>query len=204
MPLFEEVYGNALNADNRLSKGIQLFIEEDMEVNAFAFGKNTLVLTRGSIELLSDDCLKGLMAHEFGHFSHLDTFAILIASVGNLLLSLVMKMITGIARILLYIVRKKDATFTFIFKILYRLLMAAYSAINFFGDVILMSVSREHEFMADAFAMRCGYGQELTYVLYQLHDVSIKTPERIVEQLRSTHPPLVQRIRRLEQQMQIN
>jgi len=54
-----------------------------MTINAFAFGKSTLVLTRGSLELLNDDCLKGLIVHEFGHFSHRDTEAILLTTVSN-------------------------------------------------------------------------------------------------------------------------
>ena len=59
-----------MRTDPQLSRKIRLYIQEDMSVNAFVFGKKTLVLTRGSVALLSDDCLKGLMAHEFGHFAH--------------------------------------------------------------------------------------------------------------------------------------
>ena len=198
LPIFEEVYIEAVKADPNLFKGITLYIQEDMDVNAFAFGKSTLVLTKGSIELLSDECLKGLIAHEFGHFSHFDTVVLLFASVGNLLMSLLMKIIRGIAKILLYMVRNKDVSFTWCMKILYSLVNGVYKGILFTGDLILMSVSREHEFMADAFAGKCGFGVELAEVLYQIHQVSISRPENVIEQLRSTHPPLTQRIERLE------
>jgi predicted Zn-dependent protease len=76
--------------------------------------------------------------------------------------------------------------------------MGLYKGILFFGDLILMSVSREHEFMADGFASRCGYGEDLIDVLYQIHQVSIKQTGSVIEQLRSTHPPLTERIKRLE------
>ena len=199
LPLFKEVYRNAMNTDPKLSKDIRLFIQNDMDVNAFAFGRGTLVLTRGSIELLNDECLKGLIAHEFGHFSHFDTVVILFAYIGNLFLSLVMKIIYGIAKVLLFMVRKKDAIFTIIFKLIYRILMGTYKVILFIGDMILMAVSREHEYMADAFASRCGYKENLIEVLYQIHQVSFSNPESVIEQLRSTHPPLTKRIERLEE-----
>ena len=48
LPLFKEVYTGAFEANPDLSKGIKLYIKEDMNINAFAFGKETLVLTRGS------------------------------------------------------------------------------------------------------------------------------------------------------------
>ena len=164
LPLFEEVYRDARRVDRRLSRNISLYIQEDMDINAFAFGRYTLILTKGSIELLNDEQLKGLIAHEFGHFSHYDTVVLLLAVVGNLLMSIVMRIIYVITKTLLFIVRNKDTTFTIIFRILHGIISGLYKAINFMGDVILMSVSREHEFMADAFAHRCGYGEALTDV----------------------------------------
>lgn len=198
LPLFKEVYENAKTTDPNLSKDISLYIQEDMDVNAFAFGRGSLVLTRGSIELLDDDCLKGLMAHEFGHFSHFDTVVILVAYVGNIFMSIIMKLVYGLAKVLLFMVRNKDSTYTVIFKMLYHLTMGLYKAILFVGDLILMSVSREHEYMADSFASKCGYGEVLTNVLYQIHTVSVQRPGNVIEQLRSTHPPLTERIGRLE------
>jgi heat shock protein HtpX len=198
LPLFKEVYREARQTDPNLNNEIALYIQEDMDVNAFAFGRGTLVLTRGSIELLSDDCLKGLIAHEFGHFSHFDTVVLLFSAVGNIFLSIVMKIIKAITKILLFMVRNKDTTFTVVFKLLHTLVIGTYKAVLFVGDMILMSVSREHEFMADEFASRCGYGGALIDVLYQIHTVSIQKPGSIIEQLRSTHPPLTERIRALE------
>ena len=199
IPLFEEVYEEAIKKDPNLHKGIKLYIQEDMEINAFAFGKSTLVLTKGSIELLSDENLKGLIAHEFGHFSHFDTIVVLIATVGNMLMSVLMKAIQMIANGLLFIVRNKDVSFSWVIKILHGLVSITHKAIIFIGDLILMSVSREHEYMADEFAYECGYGTELAEVLYEIHQVSISSPGSVIEQLRSTHPPLTNRIQRLEQ-----
>ena len=113
-------------------------------------------------------------------------------------MSILMKLIYGIAKVLLFIVRNKDKSFTVIFKLLHGLVIGIYKGILLCGDLILMSVSREHEYMADVFASSCGYGAALTEVLYQIHTVSVSTPGSIIEQLRSTHPPLTERIRELE------
>jgi len=94
LPLFKEVYTGAFHADANLSKGIRLYIKEDMTINAFAFGKSTLVITRGCLELLNDDCLKGLIAHEFGHFSYRHTEAVLLASVSNFYISFYLMVIS--------------------------------------------------------------------------------------------------------------
>jgi len=196
--LFADVLDNGMEESPNISRNTRLFIQEEMDINAFAFGRNTLILTKGSVELLSDDCLKGLMAHELGHFAHYDTMVLLITTVGNILFSLLMKILQVIANILLFIVRGKDPTFSMIFKILYKIVVGIHTAILFIGDMILMQVSRKHEFMADEFANKIGFGDELIKVLSHINMVAGAEPEKIIEQLRSTHPPLTKRIEVLE------
>ena len=53
-----EVYKQASKVNPDLPKNIKLYVQENMDINAFAFGKSTLVLTKGSLELLDDDGLK--------------------------------------------------------------------------------------------------------------------------------------------------
>ena len=196
LPLFEEVYDEALEIDPRLPKDINLYVQEDMDINAFAFGRSTLVLTRGSIEMLSDESLKGLMAHEFGHFSHLDTTVILIAYVGNMSLSIFTKFFFWFVGTMNKIMPSEERAF--MIRCLQKTLVFLFKTILFIGDLILMPVSRSHEYMADAFADKCGFGNQLAYVLYQIYKISKSGKGSVIEQLRSTHPPLSQRIGRLE------
>lgn len=84
LPLFEEVYEQAQEVDENLSKNIGLYIQDSMEINAFAFGRHTVVITKGSMELLNDDEIKGLLAHELGHHSHYDTMALLFAYINSM------------------------------------------------------------------------------------------------------------------------
>jgi len=198
LPLFIEVYLKATKIEPYLPRNIYPYIQENWDMNAFAFGQGTLALTRGSINLLSDDCLKGMIAHELGHFAHFDTAMLLIAAIGNLLMSILMIIIQGIANVLYQIAQNIDPILGTCFKGMYWVVNGTYRFIQFIGDVILMSVSREHEYMADSFAHDCGYGKELTTALYQIYQVSISNRGSIIEQLRSTHPPLPERISRLE------
>ncbi len=48
-------------------KRYKLLVDEKMELNAFAIGTRTIAVSRGSLELLTEGELKGLMAHELGH-----------------------------------------------------------------------------------------------------------------------------------------
>jgi len=193
LPLFKEVYLGAVEANPDLSKGIKLYIKEDMTINAFAFGKSTLVITRGSLELLNDDCLKGLIAHEFGHFSHGDTKAILLATVSNFFMSFIISKLTD--RVNRYSEEKESGVIVGLVKFIYHL----FKAIDFIGEVILKRTSRRNEYLADAFASKSGFTKELTDVLIEIYGVSIEKPQSVKEQFKSTHPHITLRIERLEE-----
>jgi len=192
LPLFKEVYTGAFEADPNLSKGIKLYIKEDMNINAFAFGRETLVLTRGSLELLNDDCLKGFIAHEFGHFSHGDTKAILLATVSNYFMSKTIVRLTD--RVNRYEAENRSGFIAWIVKGIYRL----FKAIDFIGEAILQRTSRRNEYYADSFALKSGFGEDLAKVLNEIYSISGSKPQSVKEQFKSTHPDITLRIERLE------
>jgi len=197
LPLFKEVYTGARKADPRLSKRIRLYIKEDMTINAFAFGRSTLVLTRGSIELLDDECLQGLMAHELGHFSCKHTQAILITMVGNLPMTILNRKLADIKNHYSCTGTRKTLI-AGIFIIFFDFLYYICRALEFIGELILMYSRREHEYNADWFALHSGFGEELRNVLKEIYSVSISKPETVREQLKSTHPHITRRIEELE------
>jgi len=183
LPIFEEVYQEALRIDKYLFKHIKLFIKDTMEINAFAFGQETLVITKGSINQLSDEDLKGLIVHEFCHFSNYDTIVILFASISNILMESFLRFICWITKPVAFI---------------HNIVNGIRKALVFIGDLILMRASRKNEYIADIFAEKCGYQENLINTLYQFYETSMSEPKKIIEQLRSTHPPLVNRIEKLE------
>jgi len=196
LPLFKEVYTGAFEANPKLSKGIRLYIKEDMSINAFAFGKSTLILTRGSLELLNDDCLKGLIAHEFGHFSHRHTEAILLARVSNFYVSFIISKLTDLKNRL--DLENKAGIANGFFKWIVDIIYYLWKATDFIGELILMHRSRENEYLADGFAERSGFAKELTDVLIEIYGVAISKPQSVKEQLKNTHPHITLRIERLE------
>jgi len=197
LPLFKEVYQGAVKTNDRLSRGIKLYIKEDMTINAFAFGKSTLVLTRGSIELLNDECLKGLIAHEFGHFSHKHTEALLFFTVANLPMSFIIRKLTNVKN---HFDSKpnRNTIITGGIRAVFELMYYFFKAIDFIGELILMSMSRQSEYSADKFSSSSGFGSDLTDALLEIYSVSISKPQSVKEQLRSTHPHITLRIERLE------
>jgi len=196
LPLFKEVYTGAAQFDSNLSKGIRLYIKEDMTINAFAFGKSTLVITRGSLELLNDDCLKGLIAHEFGHFSYRHTEALLLATVSNFYVSFVLSKLTDLKTRL--DLENKNGIANGLLKFLVDMVYYSFKVTAVFGDLILMYRSRENEYLADQFAIKSGFNKELTDALIEIYGVSVSKPQSVKELLRNTHPHITLRIERLE------
>jgi STE24 endopeptidase len=188
--LFEEVYNSYTTEEKKTkhTKKIKLFIEESMNINAYAFGRRTLVLTKGCIDLLSDESLKGLIAHELGHFHNRDGIWKLFTYVANLPLSLLMKILHKIDNSL------SGGVIKFVFNIIF----SFFRLIEFVGDLIIMHESRTREYEADQLALDWGYGGELANALIELYQISMEKPKSINEMLKATHPPITKRIEELE------
>lgn len=203
-PLFKEVYGKAMRECPNLSKDIRLFMMEDDSANAFATGRNTICITRGLLEL-SDEQIKGVLAHEFGHLANMDTDLILVVSVGNLI-------ITGICMIFQLCV----SLFHFVLgiaisgseegslgmhicnAIMHFLTMVVIAAImkvwTWIGTTLCMKTSRAREFEADKFAHTIGYGKGL-YIA--LDEIAEDYPSGFFSNLKQSHPRGSDRLRKL-------
>ena len=198
LPLFKEVYEEAVRKDPDLSRSIRLYITENMSVNAFALGRNTLVIHRGSLKLLNDDCIKGLLAHEFGHFSHEDTIISVIIAIGNFFYSLLISILTGIKN---KIDSNKNTIIMGLIKFFFDIIFYFFKGIEFISNLILIHARRENEYSADLFAFECGLGEEITAALNEIYQITITKPENIKEIINSSHPPITKRIERLENEL---
>jgi len=192
--IFFDVYIGAVDARPRMFRGIKIFILETMDINAYAFGRETLILTKGSIDLLSDECIAGLMAHELGHFANGDTRMALLLKIGNLPMSLVMQALSWARNKL----KESRGFFVSLLRGFINVFYFPLKGIDFLGELILMHEQRKSEYLADSFAFASGYGKELAEVLSQLYQVSFSKPQSIKEMMRATHPHITKRIERLE------
>ena len=195
----------------------KLFVmDNEAGINAFAAGYSpsdaAIAVTRGALDRLNRDELQGVIAHEFAHVLNGD-MRLNIRLIG-LLFGILMLSLIG-QRILIYgrLGRSRDGT-----PILVAALVAmAVGAIGvFFGRMIKAGVSRQRELLADASAVQfTRQTRGLAGALKKIGglDAGSKLQDKAdaeevshmlfgsgtaLSGLFATHPPLVERIRRLE------
>lgn len=209
-PRLHRIVGNICQ-NNGLSKP-QIAIAPTKMPNAFATGRNpehaTVCATEGILDLLNDDELEGVMAHEMAHVANRDTMITTIAATIAATFAI-------------------GARFLF-FGALFRrgrgggqlIVMLALMALAAVGAFLLkMAISRSREFLADETGAKfCGKPWALADALRKMEQgVQRNPPEKgeaspaaesmyivspfksgVVAKLFSSHPPTEERIQRLE------
>ena len=182
-PIFEAVYSDVQAQNKRISQKIALYIEESKDINAYAFGSNSISVTRGAMEALSENQLKGVIAHELGHMNNGDTKVALVMTIGNGAFTVLWLILKSAMRF-----KNEDLKLVFLFNALIGFIVRVFTSI---GD-------RHSEYMADEFAYQNGYGDVLIDALYFLQELSTGQRLRLRDRLRASHPHLDKRIARLE------
>lgn len=212
-PLFNEIHLRAVNIDSSLKRDIRFFISDDEEPNAFATGRNTVCITEGLL-MLSNEEIKGVLAHEFGHLSHKDTDAILVVAVGNLIVSvffIVLRIFIRIINVIVsflvgIVVSNEDG---FIAKIVMGIKWLADFLIDTIigammwlwtklGVLICLTSSRQNEYHADKFAVDLNYKNELISALTSLDKMEPSKNKGLWAALNSSHPETSLRIEKLQ------
>ena len=190
----------------------RLFITPEESPNAFATGRDprhsALAFTAGILQVMSDDELEGVIAHELGHVLHRD---ILISSIAATLAAA----ITALARMAFWFGmggRRDNEERGNPIAAMAMLILAPIAAI-----LIQMAISRTREYDADAASAKyTGNPNQLIRALQKLDNFAHQIPmsanpatahmyiiqpftgESLMH-LFSTHPKTEERIRRLEQ-----
>lgn len=186
----------------------RLYMIPQDQPNAFATGRNpkhsAVAVTRGITKLLSEDELRGVLAHELAHVRNRD---ILIQSVA----SAIGAAITYIAYMLLWFGNDDNSPLGAIAAISL-VLLAPISA-----SIIQLAISRQREYAADAGGAEiCGNPESLASALLRLEQGAAAVPMQVnqaaeplyivapfkgkgIQGLFSTHPPIEERVRRLRQ-----
>lgn len=211
--LFGEVREKSAYIDSTLNRNIKMFICDDEYPNAFATGRKTVCVTAGLLKL-TDDEIKGVLAHEFGHLSHKDTDVILVIAVGNMFVTLAVSTIGLIVRAFNWIIglfismisssESSGFFIGFLTSKFNRLVSLLFGAILWLwtklGVVICMTSSRQNEYYADRFAFETGFGEELKSALINLEngDIKINRKQTLWASLNASHPDTCLRIEKLE------
>jgi heat shock protein HtpX len=186
----------------------RLYIIPVDQPNAFATGRNpkhsAVAVTRGIMQTLSEDELRGVLAHELAHVKHRD---ILITSVA----ATIGAAITYLGYMLLWFGDDNDSPLGLI-GALAMVLLAPIAA-----TIIQLSISRQREFAADAGGAEIsGNPESLASALLRLEEGAKAMPMQVNQaaeplyivkpfsgggfaKLFSTHPPIEERVRRLRQ-----
>lgn len=188
----------------------RVFIIDDPAPNAFATGRNpkssAVCATSGLLEIMDDDELQGVFAHELGHVKNYDIRVSMIAFALAAVVSLIADIIIRMTWF-----RNRDEENNQVIMVL--AIVAAIIA-PIVATLIQLAVSRRREYLADATgALTTRYPDGLISALEKL-----KTAERplrhqntstahfffvnplkghSITNLFSTHPPLDDRIKRL-------
>jgi heat shock protein HtpX len=193
----------------------KIFIMDNESPNAFATGRNpehgVVAVTTGIMRLLNREELEGVLAHELSHIKHRD---ILIQSVAATLAGAI-TMIANMARFTAFFgggSSDDDNRGGNIFSIIIFSVIAAFAAL-----LIQLAISRSREYLADdGGAQLSGNPLSLAGALKKLHTGVARNPmnnanpstaplfivnpfsAKGVVSLFSTHPPMEERIKRLE------
>jgi heat shock protein HtpX len=189
----------------------KLYITPDQQANAFATGRgpghSSVAVTQGILEVLTKKELRGVLAHEMAHIKNRD---VLIATIAAVMASV----ISFIANMAFFMGGSNDeesAPNPIV-------MIAAAILIPIAASFIQMAISRQREFGADhTGAKTIGSGQELAKALVAIHDTARRFPKASnpamsslyigdptgglggkMMQLMSTHPPVEERVRRLQ------
>jgi len=185
----------------------RLYMIPQDQPNAFATGRNpkhsAVAVTQGITKLLSEDELRGVLAHELAHVKHRD---ILIQSVA----AAIGAAITYIAYMLMWF--GDDESPLGLVGSLAMVLLAPLAA-----SIIQLSISRQREYAADAGGAEiCGNPESLASALLRLEQGAEAIPMKVNQaaeplyivkpfsgggfaRLFSTHPPIEERVKRLRQ-----
>ena len=199
LPIFEEVYKQAREYYPILHDKVEMCIIDTIVINACAIGTKTVAVTRGAMNSLSAEELKGLIAHELAHIAYGHTKLILLVTIGNGVFTVLTLIFRLIVNFMVAISLSARNGFVSFFTALIRIMLEIGLFMTIYMIQVILSVnSRRNEYKSDKFAYETGYGQNLIDSLYVLYEINISDSSKISDKLRASHPHIAKRIGTLE------
>jgi heat shock protein HtpX len=190
----------------------KVYIMNDPSPNAFATGRDpkhaSVCVTSGILEIMTDNEMQGVLAHELGHVKNYDIRVSMVAFA----LTAVISLIADIILRLTFFGGERDRENNQMFLILG--IVAAILA-PIVATLIQLAVSRQREYLADATsALTTRYPEELISALQKIQNTgSVARRQNTatahmffvsplkghsLTHLFDTHPPIADRIKRLQ------
>lgn len=180
-----------------------LRIVEEKEEKIISFGYATIAISASLLKELTDEELKGVMAHELGHLISRDTmvsWAFATADRLPLLLSRIRRLVTLLILlpVIYFIVGLFSSTLIFTIGAAWMFLVSSVIFHVLFSWLHLLLL-RQREYRQDEFAHRLGYGHGLRDALIKLAKAREQQVNAWLILLYGHTPVIYHRIRRLEQ-----
>jgi Zn-dependent protease with chaperone function len=212
-----------LNVVEEMAIVPQVYLLEDNAINAFAAGHTPqdaiIGITRGCISMLTREQLQGVIAHEFSHIFHGDmklNMRLVALLNGILLLGLIGHFLVRSTSNRFALRNSREKFPGGILAAGVGLIVIGYTG-TFFGNLIKSAVSRQREFLADASAVKFtrnpdGIAGALKKIGVNITGSQLSNDHAAefshmyfgqgisagFSQLMATHPPLEERIKRIE------
>ncbi|WP_439817262.1 zinc metalloprotease HtpX [Zavarzinia sp. CC-PAN008] len=191
----------------------RVYIIDEDQPNAFATGRDpqhaAVAATRGLLRLMSPEEVAGVMAHELAHVAHRDTLVMTVTAT----IAGALSMLANFA--FLFAGNRDDRNPLGAIGTLLLVIVAPFAAM-----IVQFAISRSREFEADRLGAEiAGRPQWLASALAKLHNAAQRVPNVTAEhhpatahlfivnplggrrnlmEMFSTHPPMEERIRRLQ------
>ena len=156
-PIYHDAIRRANKVNKKIDESIEVFISHDSKTRVKAIGRRTVLVSDGTL-YRSDDEIKALLGHEFGHICNHDTDWIIMVTMGNLfvtvfffILQFVLKAVNWIGRVI-----KPSRILRSLNIIVNTIIAATMGAWTKFGTILVNWSLRESEFKADEFAFNMG------------------------------------------------
>lgn len=191
----------------------KVYIMHQDTPNAFATGRNpdhaAVAVTTGLMRILNRSELEGVVAHELGHIKNRD---ILISTIAATMAGAISYLATMAQWAMIFGGRSDDDEGGGLIGTIAMMIIAPLAA-----SLVQMAISRSREYQADATgASICGNPKSLASALNQLENANQRHPMQVnpataqmyivnpltggqLKKLFSTHPPIRERIERLNQ-----
>ena len=159
--VFDEVKAQAMAFSRGISRKVTLYYTPSNDINAFALGHRTVVLTHGILSA-HPEYLKGVLAHELGHIAHGDSDLKLGINVSNSIITIFMTFICMVAYSIVGalvdarndLVRLIGIILNFLINII---ILGLFKLWSLLGVLCVNLASRKAEFQADGFADDIGF-----------------------------------------------
>ena len=177
----------------------RLYTIDNNILNAFAFGRNHIAVTKPLMRTLTREQLTGVLAHEAGHLKHGDTKMLTLTAcmqnVGQLAVNILCGIFTvcgWVAKIPL--VGLAAAILSWFIALT---VVPLQFLVNLPSNLVMLYLSRQDEYAADRYACELGLGGELYDGLALI--CSGEQRMSFLQRIQSTHPDSENRLKRIRE-----